>query len=128
MRAARNQALFREVNERVEDLANTWVLEELQLVCECADIGCVELIPMPLDEYERTRANVRTFVVKPDHIVPDIERPVFATKDYVIVKKVDVAGEVAEAAGLGETGRRVGTNSRYGSVDNVFPARRPDSP
>jgi hypothetical protein len=86
------------VNQQVEDLANTWVLEELQLVCECADIGCVELIPMPPDEYERTRADARTFVVKPDHIVPSIERPVLATKDYVIVKKFDLAGEVAEAA------------------------------
>jgi hypothetical protein len=97
-RAARNQALFREVNERIEQLGETFDLDPLQLVCECADIYCSRLLPMSAAAYWETRADPTTFIVLPGHIVPNIEYPVHSTEDYVIVKKVGLAGGIAEIA------------------------------
>ena len=43
-----NEAVFREVNERIEDLAETFDLrtQSLDLICECGDAACVERISM----------------------------------------------------------------------------------
>ena len=42
-RAARNEALFRRVNERVEDINKAFepILGETDFFCECADIDCI---------------------------------------------------------------------------------------
>lgn len=95
-RAARNETLFRQVNEQVVHLADPTNSDALQLVCECSDMRCTSRISMPPAEYKRTRADPRTFLVLPEHVDPSVERPVFATKDYVIVRKVGVAGRTAE--------------------------------
>ena len=46
-RFARNQALFREVNERIEDLNRGLAAvsdEMMHIVCECGDGECVQQI------------------------------------------------------------------------------------
>src|SRR5829696_2312855 len=52
-RAARNQSLFRAVNERLEGLAETFqfVSEVSHFACECADLNCFALMDLTLDEY-----------------------------------------------------------------------------
>jgi hypothetical protein len=98
-RAARNQALFRTVNERIErrneafaELTPYW-----GWVCECADTGCIERIDMTLGEYEELRADPTRFVVSWNerHVVPDFERVVESTERYRIVEKIGSAGEAA---------------------------------
>ena len=39
-----NEAVFRDVNERIEDVASTFTLtsEPLDLLCACGDAACVE--------------------------------------------------------------------------------------
>jgi hypothetical protein len=61
-RAARNQALFREVNERLEELARTFadVAGTAVFTCECFDLSCVEQIDIPLAEYEAIRSHPTT--------------------------------------------------------------------
>ena len=56
-RAARNQSIFREVNEKLEGLAENFqaVSETAPFTCECADLGCIEMIDMTLSEYETIR-------------------------------------------------------------------------
>ena len=45
-KAAKNQALFRDVNERIEELVGkTWHPE---FVCECADEHCIETLELSL--------------------------------------------------------------------------------
>ena len=53
-RAAINQSVFREVNERLEGLAETfqYVAKTAAFTCECASLECVEQMEMSLDEYE----------------------------------------------------------------------------
>jgi hypothetical protein len=97
-RAARNEALFREVNEniaRLEERHGT-TTTEAAYVCECANAGCAEQIEVDPDTYRRVRANPRLFFVRPGHEDPQLERIVERHADYVIVEKTGAAGEVAE--------------------------------
>jgi hypothetical protein len=99
-RAARNQALFRRVNERVEEVNKAFksILEDADFYCECADIDCLEKIAMTLGEYEALREASAYFAVKPGHISPEDERVVEKRADYLVVEKIGRAG--ARAAEL----------------------------
>jgi hypothetical protein len=101
-RQARNEALFREVNERIAQLgedAQAWSPDGIiDFMCECGeDEGCGERVHVPLEVYERVRSQDDRFVVRPGHETPEIERAVEWTDDYVVVDKVrEVEGEVAD--------------------------------
>ena len=94
-RAARNEAVFRRVNERLEEVSETLHVDEAGFVCECASIDCAERIELALDEYEALRAVPTHFAIKPDHLLPENERVVERHGDYVVVEKVGHAGERA---------------------------------
>jgi hypothetical protein len=96
-RAARNEALFRRVNERLEEVNEGFqlVTDNAEFVCECAQIDCAELIGLSLAKYEAVRRVPTQFVVKPDHVLPDQELVVERNDEYVIVEKVGHAGERA---------------------------------
>src|SRR5205807_7976952 len=73
-RVGLNEAVFREVNERIENLAETFGVDsELDLVCECGDASCVERISMSHAAYEQLRSDARQFAVYPGHEKPDVE-------------------------------------------------------
>jgi hypothetical protein len=96
-RAARNEAVFRRVNERLEEVNAAFdsVLETAEFVCECADIGCVERIELTLPQYEAVRQQSTHFIVRPGHELADEERVVERYEDYLIVEKIGEAGERA---------------------------------
>lgn len=84
-----NEAVFREVNERIQDLAETFGLEDrkLDLVCECGDASCVEQIHLTLREYETVRADPTLFAIHHGHETPDVEDVVEMHDDYDVVRK-----------------------------------------
>ena len=95
-RQARNEALFREVNERIAQLgdsAQAWSPDGLvEFLCECGvGDGCGQRLRIPLAVYETVRAQDDRFVVRPGHETPELERAVDWTDEYVIVDKVDAA-------------------------------------
>jgi hypothetical protein len=96
-RAARNEALFRRVNERVEEVNQAFesILGDADFFCECADIDCMEKIRMTLREYEALRDVSTHFAVKPGHVLPENERVVEERVGYVVVEKIGRAGERA---------------------------------
>jgi hypothetical protein len=98
-RAAHNQALFRQVNERVRTLKDTFLNDALRSdwICECADTGCFQSIDMSVQEYEALRGEPQHFAVAPDerHVVPRVERVLRRGERYWIVEKVGVAARVA---------------------------------
>ena len=98
-RAAQNQALFREVNERVGQLTETLnrVTLRSDWVCECANNECFEPVGMSLEEYEALRQNPARFAVVPGdtHVYPEAEEIVARTNRYWVVEKTEVAGRVA---------------------------------
>jgi hypothetical protein len=100
-RQARNEALFREVNERIAHLgeaAQDWSPDGvLEFICECGvEGGCGEKVKVPLPVYEQVRAQDDRFVVLPGHETPDLEYAVEWTDDYVIVDKVAMAEWIVE--------------------------------
>jgi len=83
-----NEAVFREVNERIEHLAETFDLRApLDLICECGDAKCVERITMTTAEYEEIRSEAHQFAVHPGHEYPDVESVVARLKGYDVVRK-----------------------------------------
>jgi len=97
-RIGRNEALFREVNERIEGITQAMQAgpEELRILCECGDESCVEQIDVPLPEYERVRANSTLFFVRPGHEQADVEEVVEEHEGYDVVRKHE--GPAAEQA------------------------------
>ncbi len=94
-----NEAVFREVNERIESLAVTLDLksEPLDLVCECGDGACVQRITLSHAEYEQLRSDPRQFAVHPGHEIPGVETVVGKRKGYDIVEKDHgVSEQIAE--------------------------------
>jgi hypothetical protein len=92
---AANEALFRDVNETVAEVATT-TADPILFLCECADEFCAESIALTIAQYEQVRAVPEHFIVKPGHDRPDVERIVEQRRDYWIVEKFGEAAEVAE--------------------------------
>ena len=84
-----NEAVFREVNERIEVLAETFDLktQPLDLICECGDATRVERITMTTAEYEEIRPEAHQFAVHPGHGYPEVESVIARLKGYDIVRK-----------------------------------------
>jgi hypothetical protein len=95
-RAARNEALFREVNEQVRSLAEgSEASGAADFVCECSQDSCTERVHVPLSIYEAVRAHPRRFIVLPGHD-NDFERIVEESDGFLVVEKEGTAGRVAE--------------------------------
>jgi hypothetical protein len=98
-RTGENEALFREVNERLEarkdDVA--WTTPS-RWICECAEETCTERIEMTPREYEQLRSEATHFAVVPDeeHVSIDVERVVEKHDRYWVVEKIGEAAETAE--------------------------------
>lgn len=94
-RLGANEALFREVNERVAEVAEQFLAGEtpVNFSCECGDRACAEQIAMTLGEYEAVRAKATRFAVAPGHEIPDIERVVARHPNYLVVEKQDPDAE-----------------------------------
>lgn len=104
-RLAKNEALFREVNERISEVSQelapgTPNPESIDgLICECSDQGCLERVgPLTITEYERVRQEPTRFIIAADHQAADVERVVDRQPSYWVVEKdegvpADVARE-----------------------------------
>jgi hypothetical protein len=90
-RIGQNEAIFRAVNEQIEELNDRFHAVNdctLQVVCECGSIDCVEQLSLPIAAYEETRADSALFVVKPGHEIPDVEEVVAdRAPAYFVVRK-----------------------------------------
>ena len=98
-RAARNQSLFRDVNERVSDVNKghaVWVTLS-DWICECADETCTDRIKLSLEQYERVREDPTRFVIAPGakHVAGDVERVVERHERYWVVSKLGEAASIA---------------------------------
>ena len=93
-----NEAVFREVNERITGLAKLFKWgepEPLDLVCECRDATCIQRIEITRSEYKAVRAVDTQFALYPGHADPEIERIISSHKGYEVVAKQGEAAEVA---------------------------------
>jgi hypothetical protein len=96
-RVSRNEVLFREVNERIEEIqTGEGVARRFDFLCECGDKNCVEAVNLTLAEYEDIRSEPTHFVVLPGHEVSQFERTVQTGDRFSVVRKLDEAGEFAQ--------------------------------
>ena len=87
-RMARTESVFRHVNERIAETAETFHSGDAEFVCECADVDCQHRIEAPLGEYEQVRAAPTTFMVAEGHEVPAYEHVRRRRRGYLIVEKM----------------------------------------
>jgi hypothetical protein len=92
---ARNEALFRSVNEKIESLNERFGVasERAEFVCECADELCTERVTLTLGEYEGVRRVPTHFVVIHGHVNHQFEKVVGSVDGYVVVEKFGEAGK-----------------------------------
>lgn len=97
-RIGRNEALFREVNERIERVSGALQTgtDTLTILCECGNESCVDHIEVSLSDYERIRGESTLFFVRPGHEKADVEEIVEQHEGYHVVRKN--SGPAAEMA------------------------------
>jgi hypothetical protein len=95
-RVGSNEALFRQVNEEIENLERPIAAiadGTLHIVCECGDLRCSERLSVPIRDYERVRAEPTLFLVLIGHEIPSVEDVVEASKNHYVVRKHGGAAE-----------------------------------
>lgn len=102
LRLAKNEIVFRDVNERIEKMAlgHAQALREerdLGFLCECSNSDCTMRLSVTLGEYEQARRDPTEFLVALGHELPEIEDVVFVGDTYQLVRKHGPAALAAEA-------------------------------
>jgi hypothetical protein len=106
-RAAKNEALWREVNDRIEEIDETMRIlpnDLLELHCECGSSTCGARISITPAEYRHLRSQRDTFAVALDHDEAGIERVVERTDRYLVVDKLAVVEREVGADGVPRSG------------------------
>jgi hypothetical protein len=98
VRAAKNEVVLRDLNERLKAYPASLNKRFSEWVCECADMTCMKPVELSIEEYENIRAEPTRFVVAPgaEHVNPEIERVVQREKRYWLVQKIGVGAEISE--------------------------------
>jgi hypothetical protein len=94
-RVGKNEAIFRQVNERIAELSADYEVDALEILCECADVRCSERLTIGVEAYRQARRAVTTFVVVPAHVLPKVEEIVAEGESYVVVRKHGAAADAA---------------------------------
>jgi hypothetical protein len=96
-RQGRNESLFREVNERIADLNQTFQVEgRSEFLCECSREDCHDPVSISIDEYEDVRQSSTHFFVLPGHEDLSVERIITQTDRFVVVEKLGEAADEAD--------------------------------
>ena len=94
---ARNEILFREVNERIVEVAAAdRPDDDVIVLCECGRPECLLQLDVPAATYAEVRDHGARFLVWPEHVDPAVEQVVSRASGYLVVEKNGAAGERAE--------------------------------
>ena len=87
-RIGENEALFREVNERIEEMSERHLPgRPLEVLCECGLSSCAQRVAVDGADYERVRAEPTWFLTVRGHERVDVERVVERREAWQIVEK-----------------------------------------
>jgi hypothetical protein len=105
-RTARNESLFREVNDRIEELSENVEAQGIapeggliEFHCECGREGCTERVRMTVEEYQRVRSDNDRFLLVRGHETPEMEAVVESSDRFVVVDKLPEAEPLVGADG-----------------------------
>lgn len=91
-RAARNEEVFRDVNEQIEQGGELHgVASPMRFHCECDRETCFEQVELRPDEYRQVVEHRYCFVIIPGHDDPRVERLVEEYETYCVVEKIGEA-------------------------------------
>jgi hypothetical protein len=100
-RVARNQATFRDANEKIQAAAGRIGLEgePVPFLCECPQRECTEIARLTLDDYETVRGRSTWFLVLPGHEFCEVDGTTVARiaehrERFTIMEKVGEAAEI----------------------------------
>lgn len=84
------------MNERAEERVHLFGRDGIRvgIVCECADIDCQERMVVPKTTYDEARSEPTHFIVKPGHIVADLEETVLRGDGFDVIRKHGLAADV----------------------------------
>jgi hypothetical protein len=98
-RVARNDATFRDANERIFGSARKYdVTEAIPFLCECANPRCTAVIRLSAGEYLRIRGDRRRFFSVPGHADPFPGSLAVAEQHqtYDVIVQIGRVAEIAE--------------------------------
>jgi hypothetical protein len=108
---ARNEDLFREVNDRIQELSQNVEAQGIapeggliEFHCECGREGCTERVRLTAAEYDRVRADDDRFALFPGHETPEMEVVVEGGERFVVVDKLPEAEPLVGADGKPRSG------------------------
>jgi hypothetical protein len=92
---ARNEALFRNLNERLKELEDRLdtravgapAIDYEEFFCECGRLDCMSRLAMTRAQYESIRAFGERFAVLADHVDESIDSVVERHRGFVVVQK-----------------------------------------
>ena len=95
---AKNEELFRSVNEQIEAVSQAVPPDDatMEFLCECANEDWHERLDVTRAEYESVRAVGTHFIVMDGHQDDDIEHITFSNDRFLVVEKEGVAATDAE--------------------------------
>lgn len=96
-KAAKNETISRSLNDALSKGEQRWPSGTPTFICECSDLSCVNEIFVPLDVYAEVRSHKDRFILRPDHVVEEIERVVQDRTNVVVVEKIGPGKAVATA-------------------------------
>jgi 3,4-dihydroxy-2-butanone 4-phosphate synthase len=121
---ARNQALFRSVNERIEELNETFGTDgQGSFVCECGNPECTQAIALTRAEYERVRGQATRFAIALNHENPEAETIIEQNDRFAVVESY--AGEASKIARETDPRSQANTRARHGQPDEHAPEGSP---
>lgn len=113
---ARNQALFREVNERIEQVNETFDTDgKGSFVCECGNPECTQAIAVTRAEYARIRGCASRFAIALNHENPETETLIEQNDRFAVVETY--AGQASEIARETDPRSQANTRARREQAD-----------
>ncbi len=95
---ASRSLLFREVNERIAELADSWKIDAARsFLCECDRLECAEAVDLSRAEYEAVRAHPTHFFAVSMHVGGDSLMVIDRLDGYVVLEWSGPAAVEAEA-------------------------------
>jgi hypothetical protein len=94
-RLVKNEMAFRDYNNRRVEIEQRAVAidephqddEAAPFVCECGNADCIGALMVTVDEYESAHSAPDRFIVKPEHVYPDVEHVLERHDHYWVVEK-----------------------------------------
>jgi hypothetical protein len=93
-RLVKNELAFRDYNnrrlgfeQRAAESEEELESETVPFVCECGNADCISALTVTVAEFEDAHSAPDRFIVRPEHVYPDVERILEEHDGYWVVEK-----------------------------------------